>query len=193
MKERVPPGQVVTNKFPVLQYGEIPNISLENWAFKTSGDVEKELTVAWNQFLELPKAEITADMHCVTKWSKLDNKWEGVRFKTIYDLTKPKTSAKYILAHSFDGYSANIPLNIALNNDVILAYKHDGQLLTAEHGKPVRLVVPKRYGWKSAKWITEIEFLNKDKRGYWEENGYHNNGDPWKNERFKWQEECPQK
>lgn len=190
MPERIPPGQFVTAKFPVLQHGEIPQISKEAWSLTTSGFVEKPIKLDWKAFLALPQAVVQADMHCVTKWSRLDNKWEGVLFKTICELTKPLPNARHALLHSYDGYSTNVSLEALADEDVILAYKHDGQPLTPEHGSPVRLVVPKRYGWKSAKWLKEIEFISEDKRGFWEERGYHNNGDPWKNERFRWQEEC---
>lgn len=184
---RVPPGQRVIESFPVLTYGPTPRIDLETWRFRVFGAVEEELVFAWEQFMALPKKVITADFHCVTTWSRLDNLWEGVPFTELIKLIKLKPTARYVMVHCYGGYTTNLPLDALLEEDVLFAYKHDGRPLAPEHGWPLRLVVPKRYGWKSAKWVSGLEFMERDRPGFWEMNGYNNNADPWKEERF-WEE-----
>ncbi len=183
-KERVPPGQFVTDKFPVLTYGATPKFDPKTWTFKVLGLVEKPLELTYEKFMKLPTMQLTADFHCVTQWSRLDNLWEGVSIHEIMKLVKVKPEAKFVMAHCDGGYTTNLPIEALLDDDVLLAYKHDGQNLTPEHGWPLRLIVPKRYAWKSAKWLRGLEFLPDDKPGFWEVNGYHNDANPWKEERF---------
>ena len=179
-----PPGQFVTDRFPVLTFGPTPRISLDTWQFKVFGLVEDEITLDWQQFNNLPQVTLDAEFHCVTQWSKLQNTWEGILFTDVMKLVTPKPEAKYVMAHCYGGYSTNVALDVLLDDDVLFAHSHDGAPLTSEHGGPMRLVVPKRYGWKSAKWVNGIEFMAEDEPGFWEMRGYHMEGDPWKEERF---------
>jgi len=183
-KERVPPGQVVTAKFPVLTYGATPKFDSDTWAFQVLGVVEHDVTLNYDELRALPKTDVTADFHCVTQWSRLGNRWGGVAIKTIVDLAKPLPSATYVMAHCDGGYTTNLPIEILLDDDVLLAYEHDGADLQPEHGWPLRLIVPKRYAWKSAKWLRALEFMDSDRPGFWEMHGYHNDADPWSEERF---------
>lgn len=180
----VPPGQFVTEKFPVLTFGAAPKVDLETWQFKVSGLVEKELTLTWEEFMSLEKVTLDAEFHCVTQWSRLQNTWEGVAFNEVMKLIKLTPEAKYVMAHCYGGYSTNLSLDVATDDDVLFAYNHDGKPLSRDHGGPLRLVVPKRYGWKSAKWVNGLEFMAEDEPGFWEIRGYHMKGDPWKEERF---------
>lgn len=182
--QRVPPGQFVSKKFPVLTYGPTPKIELDIWRLRAFGLVEKELELTWDQFKSLPWTTIESDFHCVTQWSALDNVWEGVLFSDLVKLAKPKPDAKFIMAHCYGGYSTNLPLETVLDGNGILAHKHNGQELTPDHGWPLRLVVPERYGWKSAKWLNGIDFMAENRSGFWELRGYNNNADPWTEERF---------
>ena len=182
--QRVPPGQFVSKKFPVLTYGPTPKIELDIWRLRAFGLVEKELELTWDQFKSLPWTTIESDFHCVTQWSALDNVWEGVLFSDLVKLAKPKPDAKFIMAHCYGGYSTNLPLETVLDGNGILAHKHHGQELTPDHGWPLRLVVPERYGWKSAKWLNGIDFMAENRSGFWELRGYNNNADPWTEERF---------
>ena len=179
-----PPGQFVTDRFPVLTFGPTPRIGLDTWQFKIFGLVEQEITLDWQQFNDLPQVTLDAEFHCVTQWSKLQNTWEGILFTDVMKLVTPKPEAKYVMAHCYGGYSTNVALDVLLDDDVLFAHSHDGAPLTPEHGGPMRLVVPKRYGWKSAKWVNGIEFMAEDEPGFWEMRGYHMEGDPWKEERF---------
>ena len=179
-----PPGQFVTERFPVLTFGPTPRISLDDWQFKIFGLVDEEITLDWNQFNDLPQVMLDAEFHCVTQWSKLQNTWEGILFTDVMKLVTPKPEAKYVMAHCYGGYSTNVALDVLVDDDVMFAHSHDGAPLTPEHGGPMRLVVPKRYGWKSAKWVNGIEFMAEDEPGFWEMRGYHMEGDPWKEERF---------
>ena len=179
-----PPGQFVTDKFPVLTFGPTPRIDLSTWQFRIFGLVEEEVTLDWEQFNALPQATLDAEFHCVTQWSKLQNTWEGILFNDLMKLVKPTAEAKYVMAHCYGGYTTNMALDVLEEDDVLFAHTHDGAPLTPEHGGPMRLVVPKRYGWKSAKWVNGIEFMAKDEPGFWEMRGYHMEGDPWKEERF---------
>lgn len=183
----VPPGQFVTEKFPVLTYGSTPRIDLKEWRFRIFGLVEEEVTLDWEQFTGLGKVTVEAPFHCVTQWSRLHNTWEGVPFKEVMKLVRLKPEARYVMVHCYGGYTTNLALDVVQDDDVLFAYKHDGAPLSPEHGGPVRLVVPKRYGWKSAKWANGLEFMGEDAPGFWEARGYHMNGDPLKEERF-WDE-----
>ena len=179
-----PPGQFVTDKFPVLTFGPTPRIDLDAWQFRVSGLVEDEITLDWQQFNDLPQATLDAEFHCVTQWSKLQNTWQGILFTDVMKLVTPKPEAKFVMAHCYGGYTTNVSLDVLLDDDVLFAHSHDGGPLTPQHGGPMRLVVPKRYGWKSAKWVNGIEFMAEDEPGFWEMRGYHMEGDPWKEERF---------
>ncbi len=183
-KPRIPPGQVVTSKFPVLHVGPIPPFDPQRWGFRVFGLVEEEVVLSYQEFMSLPKVETVSDFHCVTRWSRLDNAWEGVSFQEVMKRIRPRPEARYVMVHSDGGYSTNLPLQALLGGDVLFAYGHDGQDLTPEHGWPLRLVVPQRYAWKSAKWVRGLEFMEEDRPGYWEQRGYHNDGDPWKEERY---------
>ena len=180
-----PPGQYITDKFPVLTYGDIPIIGLEKWSLKLFGLVEQELTLNWQEFNSLPKKVFVRDFHCVTQWSHLDNLWEGVPFIEVVKLAQPKPEAEFVMVYCYGGYTTNLTLKTAMQEDVLFADHHDGKPLEAKHGGPMRLVVPDRYGWKSAKWVNAIKFMKQDVAGFWEQLGYHNNGDPWNEERFR--------
>ncbi|MDZ7363390.1 MAG: sulfite oxidase-like oxidoreductase [candidate division KSB1 bacterium] len=181
---RVPPGQYLTTKFPVLTYGETPNVNLEDWRLKVWGLVENPIELNWEEFRTLPGKEIICDLHCVTRWSQLGMKWEGVAFSEIAKLARPKPDAKFVMEHSYGGYTTNVPLDELYDDDVLIAYNYDGKPLPTDHGGPVRMLVPKLYLWKSAKWLRGLEFMPKDKPGFWEMYGYHHHGDPWTEERF---------
>ena len=179
-----PPGQFVTDKFPVLTFGPTPRIDLDAWQFKVFGLVDEEITLDWRQFNDLPQVTLDAEFHCVTQWSKLQNTWQGILFTDVMKLVTPKPEAKFVMAHCYGGYTTNVSLDVMIDDDVMFAHSHDGAPLTPQHGGPMRLVVPKRYGWKSAKWVNGIEFMAEDEPGFWEMRGYHMEGDPWKEERF---------
>ncbi len=181
---RLPPGQVLTEKFPVLHYGGIPRIDLADWTFEVWGSVEEPLVLDWDAFNALSQTTITADIHCVTRWSKFDTTWTGVAGKDILQLVKIKPEASHVMVHAYGGYTTNLPIEALLDEDVVFAILYDGKPLSPEHGWPMRLVVPRRYFWKSAKWCRGLEFMPHDRRGFWEMYGYHNDGDPWKEERF---------
>ena len=180
----VPPGQFVTEKFPVLTFGATPNIDLDTWEFRIWGLVEREVTLDWTQFNSLPATTVEAPFHCVTQWSRMNNSWEGVAFSEILKLAAPTAEATHVMVHCFGGYSTNLPLDLVRGDDVLFAHTHDGQTITREHGYPLRLVVPKRYGWKSAKWANGVELMSGDHPGFWETRGYHMRGDYWEEERF---------
>ena len=186
MKEsgRLPPGQSLTLKFPVLTYGPNPNFDPATWDLRVFGEVEKEMRWSWDEFLKLPSTKITVDIHCVTRWSKFDMEWEGVRFSDFVKLFGVKSSAKHVIAHCDYGYTTNVPLEDMMRPDVLLAYKYDGHMLEPDHGAPVRTLVPHLYFWKSAKFVRALEFSAVDKPGFWEQGGYHNYGDPFKEERY---------
>jgi len=181
---RLPPGQSLTLKWPVLHYGEVPRFDPKTWAFRISGLVEKPVTLTWDQFNGLPKIRVTSDFHCVTRWSRFDNTWEGVAFREVMNLVKLLPRAGFVLVHAEQGYTANVPLPDLDRDNVLFATHHDGQPLPADHGYPLRLIVPHLYAWKSVKWVRGIEFLDHDQAGFWERNGYHMYGDPFKEQRF---------
>jgi len=181
---RVPPGQRVTEKFPVLQHGGVPRIDAAKWTFKIRGLVEKERKLSYEEFLALPRVTVLSDVHCVTGWSRLDNTWQGVSTQVIKELVKILPEAKFVTVHGAGGFTTNLTLSDFFEPDALFAVKHDGESLTPEHGYPLRLVVPRLYFWKSAKWVEGVEFMARDKKGFWESRGYHNHGDPWKEERY---------
>jgi DMSO/TMAO reductase YedYZ molybdopterin-dependent catalytic subunit len=168
----------------VLHYGGVPRVDLEKWDVQVVGLVENRLTLSWEEFKRLPRVTVHCDIHCVTRWSRLDNTFEGVAFKVLYDLARTKQTAKYVLVHAEQGFTTNLPLDDLLRENVLLADTHDGQPLAPEHGGPLRLVVPHLYFWKSAKWLRGLEFLAEDQPGFWEQYGYHMRGDPWREERY---------
>jgi DMSO/TMAO reductase YedYZ molybdopterin-dependent catalytic subunit len=183
-KERLPPGQRLTGKWPALHYGRVPSVDVKKWTFTISGLVDRERVLGYEEFSTLPQVEVFSDIHCVTTWSRYDNLWEGVSTGTVKEIVKIMPEAKHVLVRSEGGFTTNLPLGDFFQPDVLFALKHDGQPLAPEHGGPVRLVVPRLYFWKSAKWVTGIEFMAKDRPGFWERAGYHNHGDPWREERY---------
>ncbi len=185
---RIPPGQSQTVKWPVLDAFGPPDLDASRWTLTVTGLVEQEVTFSWEQFLALPRVKVHSDFHCVTRWSRLDNLWEGVSTRHLVELAGGvKPECTHVLAHGYDGsWTTNLPLADFLAEDALVAITHDGEPLTLEHGAPARLVVPLLYAWKSAKWLRALEFLSADRAGFWERNGYHMHGDPWKEERFGW-------
>jgi DMSO/TMAO reductase YedYZ molybdopterin-dependent catalytic subunit len=181
---RLPPGQIVTEKWPVLHYGSVPKTDLEKWDFRVYGLVERPVRWTWTEFQELPRVRVRSDIHCVTRWSRFDNVWDGVSTREVFRHAVPKAGTKFVVIHAEQGYTTNLPLGELIQDDVLLADMHDGQPLTPEHGYPLRLVVPRRYFWKSAKWVRGFEVVAADRPGFWERGGYHNEADPWREERF---------
>ena len=181
---RLPPGQSLTLKWPVLHYGSIPHFDESKWDFKISGEVVAPAKVSWKEFLALPQTEIASDFHCVTRWSRLDNRWTGVLFTEVLKLVQPTPAAEHALVLAEEGYTANIPLADLTLPNVLFAHSHDGEPLPGEHGGPLRLIVPRLYAWKSAKWVRGFLLLNEERLGFWERNGYHAYGDPWKEQRY---------
>ena len=182
--DRLPPGQKLTDGWPVLHYGNVPSVDIATWKFSIVGLVEQDAHFTWDEFQALPQSTLRSDIHCVTHWSKFDNEWTGVGFSDLMERVKVKPSAKYVMVHCYGGYTTNIALQELLDDDVLFAYQHDGEPLSIEHGWPLRLVVPKLYFWKSAKWVRGLVFMDSDKPGFWEMYGYHIHGDPWKEERY---------
>jgi DMSO/TMAO reductase YedYZ molybdopterin-dependent catalytic subunit len=182
---RIPPGQSRTRKWPVLQYGGIPQISTDCWQLEVKGLVERPLRFTWDEFQQLPRVTVFGDFHCVTRWSRLGNLWEGVSVKTLLDLAGVRPAVKFVIATGYDeGWTTNMPLADFAQDDVVVVDKHDGLPLSFDHGGPVRLMVPRLYAWKSAKWLKALTFLDHDEPGLWEQAGYHNHGDPWTEERM---------
>ncbi|HEX9767451.1 MAG TPA: sulfite oxidase-like oxidoreductase [Nitriliruptorales bacterium] len=182
--ERIPPHQRLVTSWPVLHVGLPPRVDLDSWKFAIDGLVERPVRLGWEEFRALPNVTLTSDFHCVTGWSRLDNTWEGVRFRDVADLAGVRPSATHVLVLGGNAYSANVDLEALMADDVLFAWSHDGRALPAEHGGPLRLVVPMRYAWKSAKWVEGIKFLDHDVAGYWEMRGYHNVADPWLEQRY---------
>ena len=180
---QVPPRQNVLSTWPVLDCADQPVVSTERWELRIEGEVEEPMRLHWADFLGLPQAEDVSDFHCVTGWSRLDMRWEGVRFETLAALVRPTLAATHVMFHSYDGYSTNLPLEEALKPDVLLAHRVDGEPLSTEHGGPVRVVTPQLWAWKGAKWVRRVEFMPHDRRGYWEIRGYSNTGWPWRDDR----------
>ncbi len=184
-EHRLPPRQARTRKWPVLDAFGPPEIDLDEWQFEIDGLVESPAFFSWGEFRSLPRVQVFADMHCVTRWSRLGNLWEGVSSAEVLSRVKVLPQARYVLVHGYDdGWTTNMPLADLLAEDALFADTHDGEPISPEHGGPLRLVVPRLYAWKSAKWVRGIELIARDQPGYWERGGYHMRGDPWKEERF---------
>ena len=192
---RLPPGQSLTQKFPVLHYGPVPSFNPATWDFRIWGEVEQEVIWTWDEFNQLPRSKLVMDIHCVTKWSKFDTEWQGVSVRTLVNegLIKPLPSARYVLQHAEYGFTVNLPLDVVLQDNFLLATHYNGEPLTPDHGYPLRGVighVPERddmktpYFWKGAKWLRGLQFLSQDQLGFWEQAGYHNEADVWKEQRF---------
>src|SRR4051812_37396664 len=182
LSKRLPPGQVLTERFPILHEGEVPIYDLEKWDLKVFGAVEKEVVLSYEQIKNMPQTTTTVDIHCVTRWSRFDNSFTGVKFGDFLKSIGVTPTSKYVMLHADSDYKANIALDDLLREDVLLAHSFEGHPLTEKHGWPLRLVVPHLYFWKSVKWIRGIEFVDDNKPGFWEENGFHINGDPFKEE-----------
>jgi DMSO/TMAO reductase YedYZ molybdopterin-dependent catalytic subunit len=182
-RARIPPGQGVTKGWPLLHVGEVPRVPPEEWRLAVGGEVERALDLAWQDLLALPQSELVADFHCVTGWSKLDNRWEGVRLAELARRARPRAGARFVRFADPQGYDTTVPLARALEEG-FLARRHDGAPLAPEHGGPLRAVVPGLYAWKSCKWVVRVEFLGAESLGFWELRGYHNSADPWKEERL---------
>jgi len=187
-EKRLPPGQALTVKWPVLTYGATPRPDPKRWSFRCFGLVEEEVSWSWEEFLALPRVEIVSDVHCVTGWTKLDNRWEGVPVRELMGRVRVRPEAVAVMVHADPGYTTNIALEDLIQDDVLLALKHNGQDLEQDHGGPCRLVVPRIYFWKSAKWVRSLEFMDVNAPGFWEVNGYHLRADPWQEERYSGQE-----
>lgn len=180
----IPPGQTLTKGFPVLHVGDIPRFDPATWRLRFFGLVENPYELTWDELRAEPTVEWRGDIHCVTRWSKKDTIWRGVPFKRLVERARPKAEAKFVLQHAENAYTTNLPLEAMLGDDVLVAYEFDGQALEPIHGGPVRMFVPKLYFWKSAKWLHGLEFLPEDRPGFWETRGYHNDADPWREERY---------
>jgi DMSO/TMAO reductase YedYZ molybdopterin-dependent catalytic subunit len=181
---RIPPGQHLTEKWPVLHYGSVPKINTVKWTFKIFGLVEREKILDYQTFTALPPVKVFSDIHCVTTWSRLNNLWEGISTGEVKELVKIDEDARFVIVHAAGGFTTNLTLMDFFAEDALFALRHNNEDLTTDHGGPVRLVIPRLYFWKSAKWVTGIEFSAVDKPGFWESSGYHNHGDPWKEERY---------
>lgn len=184
LSDRVPPGQIVTERFPILHEGEVPEYELAEWSLRIFGEVEEEKLISYEDLLALPQTQVSCDIHCVTRWSKLDTLWEGVQFRDLLKVFDIEPKGKYVMLHAANEYETNVPLDDLMGDQVLLAFKYDGKPLAKKHGFPLRLVVPHLYFWKSAKWIQGIEFMQQDREGFWEQNGFHNVADPFKEQRF---------
>ena len=184
-KSRIPPGQYLERGFPVLSAGPTPHTPLAAWDFTIEGAVNQPTRWSWEEFQALPHEEITVDIHCVTKWSKLDTHWEGVSVETLLQQVAPTSEARYVVAFSDGGYTTNLPLDEVRGGQAWVVYTYEGQPLAPEHGGPARLLVPHLYFWKSAKWVRGLQLVETDEPGFWESFGYNNHGDPWKEERYQ--------
>ena len=183
--DRLPPGQYLTERFPVLHAGDVPRYhDLSTWSLQVFGLVDRPLTLSWDELLDMPQTDVTLDIHCVTKWSKFDTTWRGVRVVDLLERAGAQPGATHLLAHAEHGYTANAPLGDVLLDEAIVAHTFDGEPLEPEHGYPARLIVPRLYFWKSAKWLRGLELLGADRPGFWERNGYHMYGDPWREQRY---------
>jgi DMSO/TMAO reductase YedYZ molybdopterin-dependent catalytic subunit len=180
--DRVPPGQIVTTKFPVLSYGPTPRIDKASFSFRLFGAVGKEMELSWDELMKFPTIQRTLDFHCVTGWSRLGDLWEGISLKALLEAASPK--GEYVMLHSYDGYTTNVPLSYSMNENSMLAYKFNGKELEPDHGGPLRALIPQLYAWKSAKWVNGIEVMEEDSPGFWEQRGYHMLGDYWKEQRY---------
>ena len=180
---RVPPGQYLTERFPVLTVGANPAFDLSEWYLDIFGEVDNALTLSWDELQALPQREVTTDIHCVTRWSKLDTTWVGVAVSELLGRAGVNPEGKFVMAYSDGGYTTNLPLEVVLDDDVLVAHTYDGKPLEPDHGAPLRLLVPKCYFWKSAKFLRKLEVMSEDRMGFWELNGYHNDADPWQEQR----------
>jgi DMSO/TMAO reductase YedYZ molybdopterin-dependent catalytic subunit len=180
---RVPPGQYLTERFPVLTYGRNPAYYLDDWSLSIWGEVEEPYSLRWDELMALEQVTVTTDIHCVTRWSKLDTAWTGVRVRDVLDRARVTPEGRFVMAHCDGGYTTNVPLDALYDDDVLLAHQYDGKPLEHDHGAPLRLLVPKRYFWKSAKFVRQLEVMAEDRQGFWELNGYHNDADPWTEQR----------
>ena len=181
---RLPPGQYLTEKWPVLHAGTVPDTDLAAWDLRVFGEVENPITLSWEELTALPTREITIDIHCVTRWSRFDTSFRGVHWRELAKLVRPKPSAGFLLAHAEQGFTANVPLAALDDDHALVAWEADGRALEPEHGWPLRLVIPSRYFWKSAKWLRGIELVDRDQPGFWERYGYHNDADYWQEQRY---------
>ena len=181
---RLPPGQYLTEKWPVLHAGSVPDVDLATWDFRVFGEVEQPLRLTWDELTALPASEVTVDIHCVTRWSRFDVAFRGVHWRELARLASPRVTARFVVAHAEQGFTANVPLEAVEADDALVAYEADGAPLTPDHGYPLRLLVPSRYFWKSAKWLRGIELRTTDQPGFWERYGYHNDADPFREERY---------
>jgi len=182
--DRLPPGQSLTTKWPVLHAGSVPEVDVISWSLRVFGEVEQELSLSWEELNDLPRVKRVQDIHCVTRWSRFDVELEGVSWETLANLCRPLPTAKFAIAHAEAEFTTNVPLSALQDDDAMLATHADGKRLEPEHGWPVRLIVPRRYFWKSAKWLRGIELSPVDRLGFWERYGYHNDADPWQEQRF---------
>ncbi len=181
--DRVPPGQYLTERFPVLTVGPNPPFDLGSWDLTVFGEVERELKLDWGQLMAMPQRDVVVDIHCVTRWSKLDTAWRGVPVRDVLEQAGVKPSGTHLMAYSDGGYTTNLPLEVVMDDEVLLAHTYAGEPLEPDHGAPLRLLVPKRYFWKSAKFLRRLEVMSGDRMGFWELNGYHNDADPWQEQR----------
>ena len=185
-EKRIPPGQSRTRKWPVLHFGSVPSVPRDSWTLEIDGLVDRPLKFTWDEYQSLPRVKVFADFHCVTRWSRLSNLWEGVSIHELLARAGLQPKAKFVIATGYDsGWTTNLPIEELLQPDVLLADTHDGEPINADHGGPVRLMVPLLYAWKSAKWLRKITFVAEDRPGYWEQAGYHDHGDPWTEERYR--------
>ncbi|HZO95311.1 MAG TPA: sulfite oxidase-like oxidoreductase [Candidatus Baltobacteraceae bacterium] len=180
----VPPGQTVTEGFPVLHVGDVPAIDLRTWRLRVFGLVDEPFELSFEELRALPATEWRGDIHCVTRWSKKNTAWVGVRFDALLERAKPRAAAKFVVQHADNAYTTNLPLAEMRGDDVLIAYEFDGKPIEPIHGGPVRMLVPRKYFWKSAKWLHGLELLEHDEKGFWEVRGYHNDADPWKEQRY---------
>ena len=186
--DRLPPGQYEARGWPVLDFGGVPRKDVASWTFRLHGAVAEPKELALEEFKALADADVRADFHCVTKFSVFDNEWHGVATRTVIGLVDLLPGVSHVIVEAAEGYTANFPLDVFADNDCLFTWRRNGEDLTPEHGWPLRLIVPKRYAWKSVKWATGVEFLVGDRRGFWEERGYHNDADPWREQRYSYQE-----
>ena len=181
---RLPPGQYLTEKWPVLHAGDVPDVDVATWTLQLTGQVEEPVSLTYDELRALPATTVTTDIHCVTRWSRFDAGFTGVHWRELAKLCRPKPAAGFAIAHAEQGFTANVPLAALEDEQALVAYEADGEPLTPEHGGPVRLVIPSRYFWRSAKWLTGIELSSVDKPGFWERYGYHNDADYWQEQRY---------
>lgn len=184
LRHRLPPGQVLTERFPILHEGDVPQYDMDRWTLRVFGAVEQEIVFTYQDVLSMPRTERRVDIHCVTRWSKFDTTWSGVRFRDLLAHVQVQVNAKHVMLHGANGYEANVPLVELMGENVVLADQYDGAPLTPKHGYPLRLIVPHLYFWKSVKWLEGIELMTADRPGFWEQNGFHNEADPFREERF---------